>query len=198
MRTPSAALAIGTAIPVLSALTALVACSDPARAPETTSVVQALNFEMIPLERTCPATTPVTFNGVTGIPATYSIVYHVTIINGTPGAITVQQVGSRGTVLDAVDPTELGRSAHVFNSLSFTPNTSIPAGDQMTLTGTISALCGDNPHMTRTSFWDIGTTLTVVTSAGSTNTVIQTFRRSWDRCDSGHPCPATQPPLPSN
>lgn len=196
MRTPSAALAIGTAC---SALIALGACQrDATRAPDTTSVVQAVDFELVPLERTCPATTPVTFNGVAGIPATYAVVYHVTIVNGTSKPITVEQIGSRGYVLDAVSQPELGHSAHVFNTLAFVSPGSISPGDQVAVTGSMSVLCGDNPHITQPSFWDIATTLSIVTSGGDADTIIETFRRSWDRCDSGHPCPATQPPLPSN
>jgi hypothetical protein len=182
---------------ILVAAATAVACnnsSDPSRAaaPE----LRAINFELLPLARTCPATTPVNIGGP-GVPATYSLVYKVTIANDTDEPVTVSTVSSAGSVVAATNGVGVGRSAHVFNLASY-PSLVVAPGTPVEITGPITALCGDNPIITQSTFWDIATQLNISTSGGPLSSSQLTFRRNWMPCDAGHPCPVSQPPLPSN
>ncbi len=180
------------------AFAASVGCGGGSTGPRApTEVVQATDFEILPLARNCPAVTPVTLNGLPGNPATFTFTFSVNVTNATSKDITIQSVSSTGSVTAASDDAWIGRPANVGTAASFSP-TALTAGQTAKVTGAFTFLCGDNPDVRHTAYWDILMSLTVSTTKGLAGSTPVTFRRNWDPCDGGHPCPAVQPPLPSN
>lgn len=181
------------------ALAAMVfACTNSAGPTRgSTAVLRVSDLELLPAARTCPATTPVTIGGP-GIPATYSLFYVVTISNDTDEPVTINSVNSTGAVVSATNGVGIGRPAHVFTGLLFSPNRTIAPGTTLEIGGPITVLCGDNPIITQSTFWDIRTQLNLVTSGGPVSSPQVTIRRNWSPCGLGNPCPESQPPLPNN
>src|SRR5262249_46296023 len=98
----------------------------------------------------------------------------------------------------ATDDLGIGRPANIGEASAFAPTAPLRAGQTSSMNGSITLLCGDNPEVQRATYWDIATSLRVATSKGIVQSDSAVFRRNWAPWEGGHPCPATQPPLPGN
>lgn len=182
---------------IVAGAATLAACSSPTSAPLLQQAeVAVTDFDFMPKMNTCPATTPVTLGGP-GLPPTYSINFSFVLANQTNTPVTIHKVSSHGVVIGATNGLGLERPAHIYDSVFFGPAVA-GAGQQQLVRGSITAMCGENPLMTASPFWDIATSLKVATTAGDLVTPALVFRRNWAPCDGSHPCPSVQPDLPAN
>lgn len=103
-----------------------------------------------------------------GVEAHYDLTYLVEMVNTTSNDVTVTGISSNGQVVNATNQSDLGKAAHVFNALTWTPQPALVRahdGD-LTLRAPITVNCG-TATVTAPFSRDILTTLVVTTTVGA-------------------------------
>lgn len=153
---------------VVSALS----CSDSAGS--SAGVVQIVSATVAPLVAPCSGPHA-------GIEQTYTLTFHVHMVNTTSEDVDVTGVSSTGIVVRATVEEDVGKSMNTFASLPYTPAGArlvAKSGDR-NLAVTLFAGCGNNPIPGGIAFRDVYTTLRVTTTAGQFATPVMDVKIEW-------------------
>lgn len=137
----------------------------------SSGVVQVATVEYTPTAPTCGAQSV----------STYTVAFRIEMVNTTTDAVTVTKVGTNGVIIDGTVEEDLGKAAHVFASLPFTPADAVlrPRDGDVHLVATMTVSCGVHPRPGTEAYRQISTSVYVTTTAGQYTTLPLSIRVIW-------------------